>query len=49
MGFAASAMTYAISDKIISETHTKGQEQVTATLGTVLGVIGMFCLDVSLA
>jgi zinc transporter, ZIP family len=48
MGFAAGAMIYVISDEIIPETHTKGNERI-ATLGTILGVMVMLYLDVSLA
>lgn len=48
MGFAAGAMLFVISDEIVPETHTKGNERV-ATLGTILGVIVMLYLDISLA
>ena len=47
MGFAAGAMLFVISDEILPETHTRGNERV-ATLGTLLGVIVMLYLDVSL-
>lgn len=47
MGFAAGGMLYVISDEIIPETHTRGNERI-ATLGTLLGVIVMLYLDVSL-
>ncbi|MFC7008901.1 ZIP family metal transporter [Halalkalicoccus salilacus] len=47
MGFAAGAMLFVISDEIVPETHTKGNERV-ATLGTILGVIVMLYLDISL-
>lgn len=47
MGFAAGAMLFVISDEIIPETHTGGNERV-ATLGTIFGVVVMLYLDVSL-
>lgn len=47
MGFAAGGMLYVISDEIIPETHTKGNERV-ATLGTMLGLVVMLVLDVAL-
>lgn len=47
MGFAAGGMLYVISDEIIPETHTNGNER-TATLGTMLGVVVMLVLDVAL-
>ena len=47
MGFAAGAMLFVISDEIVPETHTGGNERV-ATLGTVLGAIVMLYLDISL-
>jgi ZIP family zinc transporter len=47
MGFAAGAMLFVISDEIVPETHTRGNERV-ATLGTMLGVLVMLYLDVSL-
>ncbi|MFB6218461.1 MAG: ZIP family metal transporter, partial [Halobacteriaceae archaeon] len=47
MGFAAGAMLFVISDEIVPETHTRGNERV-ATLGTMAGVIVMLYLDVTL-
>jgi len=47
MGFAAGAMLFVISDEIIPETHTRGNERI-ATLGTVGGAIVMLYLDVAL-
>ena len=47
MGLAAGGMLYVISDEIIPETHTKGNERV-ATLGTMLGLVVMLVLDVAL-
>jgi zinc transporter, ZIP family len=47
MGFAAGAMLFVISDEIVPETHTKGNERI-ATLGTILGAIVMLYLDISL-
>ncbi|AZH25639.1 ZIP family metal transporter [Haloplanus aerogenes] len=47
MGFAAGAMLFVISDEIVPETHTHGNERI-ATLGTLLGVIVMLYLDISL-
>jgi len=47
MGFAAGAMLFVISDEIVPETHRKGHERL-ATLGTMLGVAVMLCLDVVL-
>ncbi|MFB6087642.1 MAG: ZIP family metal transporter [Haloarculaceae archaeon] len=47
MGFAAGAMLFVISDEIVPETHTRGNERV-ATLGLMAGVIIMLYLDVSL-
>jgi len=48
MGFAAGAMLFVISDEIVPETHTRGNERI-ATIGTMLGVVVMLFLDVSLA
>ncbi len=48
MGFAAGAMLFVISDEILPETHTRGNERV-ATLGTMLGIITMLYLDIALA
>ncbi|WP_205596854.1 ZIP family metal transporter [Halostella salina] len=48
MGFAAGAMLFVISDEIVPETHTRGNERV-ATLGTILGTIVMLYLDIALA
>ena len=47
MGFAAGAMLFVISDEIVPETHTHGNERV-ATLGTIAGIIIMIYLDVAL-
>ncbi len=47
MGFAAGGMLYVISDEIIPETHTNGNERV-ATLGTMVGLVLMLVLDVAL-
>jgi ZIP family zinc transporter len=47
MGFAAGAMLFVISDEIVPETHTGGNERI-ATLGTMVGVIVMLYLDISL-
>jgi ZIP family zinc transporter len=47
MGFAAGAMLFVISDEIVPETHTRGNERV-ATLGTMLGTIVMLYLDIAL-
>jgi ZIP family zinc transporter len=47
MGFAAGGMLFVISDEIVPETHTGGNERI-ATLGTMLGVVVMLFLDVSL-
>ena len=47
MGFAAGAMLFVISDEILPETHTRGNERI-ATLGTIVGVIVMLYLDISL-
>jgi len=48
MGFAAGAMLFVISDEIVPETHTRGNERI-ATLGTLAGVIVMLYLDIALA
>jgi ZIP family zinc transporter len=48
MGFAAGGMLYVISDEIIPETHTNGNERI-ATLGTMAGLLVMLYLDVALA
>jgi ZIP family zinc transporter len=47
MGFAAGAMLFVISDEIVPETHTRGNERL-ATLGLMGGVVVMLYLDVSL-
>jgi len=47
MGFAAGAMLFVISDEIVPETHTRGNERI-ATLGTMAGVLVMLYLDVAL-
>lgn len=47
MGFAAGAMLYVISDEIIPETHSRGNER-TATLGLMFGLIVMLTLDIAL-
>jgi len=48
MGFAAGGMLFVISDEILPETHSRGNERV-ATLGTMVGVVVMLYLDVALA
>jgi ZIP family zinc transporter len=48
MGFAAGAMLFVISDEIVPETHTRGNERL-ATMGTMAGVIVMLYLDIALA
>lgn len=48
MGFAAGGMLFVISDEIVPETHSRGNERI-ATLGTMLGTIVMLYLDVVLA
>ncbi|WP_338729895.1 ZIP family metal transporter [Haladaptatus sp. DJG-WS-42] len=48
MGFAAGAMLFVISDEIIPETHTGGNERV-ATFGVIFGAVVMLYLDISLA
>ena len=47
MGFAAGGMLFVISDEIVPETHSHGNERV-ATIGTILGTVVMLYLDVSL-
>jgi len=47
MGFAAGAMLFVISDEIVPETHTRGNERI-ATAGTMVGIVVMLYLDVSL-
>ncbi|HLR26533.1 MAG TPA: ZIP family metal transporter [Fodinibius sp.] len=47
MGFAAGAMIYVISDEIIPETHSHGNERV-ATLGLMVGLMVMLTLDITL-
>ncbi|MCU4719265.1 ZIP family metal transporter [Halapricum hydrolyticum] len=47
MGFAAGAMLFVISDEIVPETHTRGNERI-ATLGLMVGVVLMLYLDVAL-
>jgi ZIP family zinc transporter len=47
MGFAAGAMLFAISDEVVPETHTRGNERL-ATLGLMAGVVVTPYLDVSL-
>ncbi|MFW6003078.1 MAG: ZIP family metal transporter [Halanaeroarchaeum sp.] len=47
MGFAAGAMLFVISDEIVPETHTHGNERI-ATLGTIVGIIVMLYLDIAL-
>ncbi|MFW6018368.1 MAG: ZIP family metal transporter [Halapricum sp.] len=47
MGFAAGAMLFVISDEIVPETHTRGNERV-ATLGLMVGIVLMLYLDVAL-
>ena len=48
MGFVAGAMLFVISDEIVPETYTRGNERL-ATLGTMAGVIVMLYLDIALA
>lgn len=48
MGFAAGAMLYVISDEIIPETHSNGNERI-ATLGLMIGLMIMLTLDIILA
>ena len=48
MGFAAGGMLFVISDEIVPETHTHGNERI-ATLGTMAGTLLMLSLDVALA
>ncbi|SEW29982.1 ZIP family metal transporter [Halobacterium jilantaiense] len=48
MGFAAGGMLFVISDEIVPETHSNGNERA-ATLGLMAGVIVMLYLDVTLA
>jgi ZIP family zinc transporter len=48
MGFAAGGMLFVISDEIVPETHSNGNERV-ATLGLMAGVVVMLYLDVALA
>ena len=47
MGFAAGGMLFVISDEIIPETHSNGNERL-ATLGIMAGLIVMLYLDVAL-
>ena len=47
MGFAAGGMLFVISDEIVPETHSRGNERA-ATLGLMLGVVVMLYLDVTL-
>src|SRR5699024_8761932 len=47
MGFAAGAMIYVISDEIIPETHSNGNERV-ATMGLMAGLMVMLTLDITL-
>ena len=47
MGFAAGGMLFVISDEIIPETHSNGNERI-ATLGTMAGFLVMLYLDVAL-
>lgn len=47
MGFAAGAMLYVISDEIVPETHSRGNERI-ATLGMMVGIAIMLYLDVAL-
>jgi ZIP family zinc transporter len=48
MGFAAGGMLFVISDEIVPETHSHGNERV-ATMGTMAGLLVMLYLDVVLA
>ncbi|ERT04216.1 ZIP Zinc transporter family protein [Lyngbya aestuarii BL J] len=47
MAFAAGAMLFVISDEIIPESHSLGQEK-EATLGVMVGFVVMMFLDVTL-
>ncbi|NJK37562.1 MAG: ZIP family metal transporter [Oscillatoriales cyanobacterium RM2_1_1] len=47
MAFAAGAMLFVISDEIIPESHSLGQEK-EATIGVMLGFVVMMFLDVTL-
>ncbi|WP_327052924.1 ZIP family metal transporter [Halomicrococcus gelatinilyticus] len=47
MGFAAGGMLFVISDEIVPETHSRGNER-EATLGLMVGVVVMLYLDVTL-
>lgn len=47
MAFAAGAMLFVISDEIIPESHSQGQEQ-DATLGVMAGFVIMMLLDIGL-
>lgn len=47
LAFAAGAMLFVISHEIIPESHRHGHEQA-ATLGTLLGFVGMMLLDTAL-
>ena len=47
MGFAAGGMLFVISDEIVPETHSRGNER-EATVGLMLGVVVMLYLDVTL-
>jgi ZIP family zinc transporter len=40
-------MLFVISDEIVPETHTRGNERL-ATLGVIFGAIVMLYLDISL-
>lgn len=45
MGFAAGAMIYVISDEIIPETHSRGNERI-ATWSFIMGISVMLILDI---
>ncbi len=47
MAFAAGAMLFVISDEIIPESHSKGNEQ-EATIGVMVGFVIMMLLDIGL-
>lgn len=47
MGFAAGGMLFVISDEIVPETHSRGNERA-ATLGMMIGIVVMLYLDVTL-
>jgi ZIP family zinc transporter len=44
LAFAAGAMLFVISEEIIPETHTRGNDR-EATIGVIIGFIVMMVLD----